>query len=125
MSQNKNIVNRVLNLTFNCPTFNAYNMPAGFLKPELACHALWYYYITGRNAWENAIKDPIVLEGEKDPEINLQQLFMSIATMYGVRPEHMVHYWINVDMQCDLLKLPRMPVGDQYRFNVTPEIKTQ
>ena len=112
-------------ITFNNFVFRQYEMPNGYLSPPLACHALWYYYLIARNNYERNSVDPIVYEGEPDPEPNFRQIFSSIATIYGIQPENMVHYWTNVDMQCDALDLPRMPDEEKYRFNQTVELKTQ
>lgn len=104
--------------------FTQYNMPIGFLVKDSACHALFRYYLMARQTYETHVLDPIVYEGEKDPEYNFKQLFSSVAKMYGVEPEHMTKYWINVDMQCDLLGLPLMPDEEKYRFDRVQEIKT-
>ena len=115
----------VLNIQFQMPRFDPYVMPTGFLSPDTPCHALFYYYLAARRTYENDVVDPIVYEGEPDPEVNFRQLFTSIATAYGVQPEHMLKYWSNVDLQCNLLRLPLMPSGDQYRFDKVAEMRTQ
>lgn len=65
------------------------------------------------------------LEGTTDHPTNFKQQFTTCATIYGVTPEQMVKFWSNVDMQCTVLMLPKMPDEDRYRFDKTPEIKTQ
>lgn len=114
-----------LTIKFEVPIFEKYIIPHGYLSIERPCHALWRYYLAARNAYEDIELDQITLEGNPDQTVNYQQLFTSIALSYSVQPEHMVSYWINVDMQCDLLDIPRMPTADKFRFNKVPEIKTQ
>lgn len=102
--------------------FMDYVRPAGWLERDTSCHGLFFYYLQARLAYENIIKDPAFLEGHLDPEINLKQLFTSIARMYGTTPEKMVKFWSNVSMQCLALKLPELP--DRYKFNSKIEIET-
>jgi len=111
-------------IKFTMPVFNGYLVPDGFLMNDLACHALWYYYLIARGTYETHILDPIVYEGDKDPEFNFRQMFTSVATSYGVQPEVMIKFWNNIDLQCWALQLPTLPDEDKYRFNVTAEIKT-
>lgn len=115
----------ITTIAFTPPTFRAYEQPHGWLLHDQACHALWYYYVVAFNNYREHIHDPIVLEGDKDQVTNFRQLFMSIAIAYGVEPERMVKFWLNVDMQCRALYLPRLPDEDKYRFHITPEIRTQ
>ncbi len=112
-------------ITFHPPTFEAYEIPRGWLQHDAACHALWYYYITASNNYREHIQDPMVLEGDPDVIPDFSQLFTSIATMYGVQPEAMIKFWSNVDLQCDTLEIFKMPTHDKFRFNKIPEIKTQ
>jgi len=112
-------------INFHVPLFRAYEQPNGWFTDEIACHALWYYYLCARNAYETHEFDPIVLEGHDDPQTDFKQLMMSIATAYGVQPEVMVKFWKNVDLQCAALELPKMPIGERYRFDTTAEVKTQ
>ena len=114
-----------MHMTFNSTRFDAYLAPDGFLGDEPGCHALFYYYLLARKTLEETEIDPFVYEDEKWPESNFKQLFQSIAIMYGLEPEQMLPFWVNVDMQCDLLRLPKMPDVDRLRFNKTPEVKTQ
>lgn len=117
--------NPIGSITFTPPTFRAYEAPLGWLTHDQACHALWYYYITALNNYLEHIDDPIVLEGDPDVEPDFRQLFTSIATMYGVQPEQMVKFWRNVDLQCTIMALTKLPMNDKYRFDKTPEIRTQ
>lgn len=102
-----------------------YNAPAGWLTNSPECHALWHYYLLARHAFETAVQDPMVYEGELDSGVDFRQLFLSVATLYGVEPERMVRHWMNVDMQAWRLQLPKLPNEDKYRFNKAAEIKTQ
>ncbi len=110
-------------ISFHPPTFQAYETPQGWLQHDAACHALFYYYLIARRNFEEHIKDPIVYEGDADPEVNFKQLFSSIAIAYGVQPEKMLRFWSNIDLQCGVLKLPKLP--EEYRFNKVPEIRSQ
>ncbi len=113
-----------VDIVFNPVLYTQLLAPFGVLPRDISCHALWHYYITGMLNWEDE-RDPIVIVGTKDPTYNYKQLFTSIATMYGVQPENMIPFWGVVDTQARLLNLPVMPNADRYRFNKTPEIKTQ
>lgn len=114
-----------VNIKFTMPIFQQYLAPEGFLVRDKACHALFYYYLIAHNTYETHIKDVIVYEGDPDPQYNFKQMFSSAAACYGVQPEQMVQFWRNVDMQCDLLGLPILPDEERFRFNRTPELKTQ
>lgn len=116
-------MNKPIDITFNPPTFGEYEQPKGWLIREPACHALFYYYLIARRNYEEHIKDPIVYEGDLDPEVNFKQLFSSIALAYGIEPEKMLKFWSNVDLQCGILDLPKLP--EEYRFNKAPEIRSQ
>ena len=80
----------------------------GKLPDRPACHALWYYFVTARRNWEKQ-GNPIVLEGDADPEYNYKQLYTSVAFWFGVSPEEMNKYWSAVDDQCLVLGLPILP----------------
>ena len=117
--------NKYRGIRFEMPMYRKYIKPLGFLTEEKECHALWHYYVTARLVYETHVETPIVLEGDADPVTNFKQLFMSIAFTYQVQPEHMVKFWGNIDMQCHMLQLPKLPDMDIYRFNKVPEIRTQ
>lgn len=104
------------NINFNVPFYMAYIAPYGYLDASRESHALWNYYTKARATYERLVKDPIVLEGQKDNEPNFQQLFTSIARMYRVEPQAMGKCWDLVDAQCDALQIPRMPDEDRFRF---------
>lgn len=112
-------------ITFQPPTFEEYEAPRGWLKHDPACHALWYYYIVASNNYREHIEDPIVLEGDPDVLPDFSQLFTSIATMYGVQPEKMIQFWVNVDLQCLKMELKELPKHDKFRFNKKLKIRTQ
>ncbi len=102
--------------------FMDYVKPKGWLEQDTTCHALFFYYLMARRAYEENIKDPVFLEGHIDLEVNFKQLFTSIARLYGTTPEEMVRFWSNVDMQCYALKLPKL--ADGYKFNKKIEVNS-
>lgn len=112
----------ISHIELNPRTFPDYCKPNGWLDPCMACQALFYYYLLARKTYEETILDPIVLEGDKDPEFSFSGLWTGIAKLYNVQPHEMARWWINVDMQCDVIPTPRMPAGDQFRFDKVPEI---
>lgn len=113
----------VMKIQFNVPRFHDYAPPNGFLPYDAENNGLFYYYLLARKAYEETIKDIFVFEGELDPTANFRQLFISVATAYGVPPEAMAKCWPAVDMQCDALQLPRLPDEGRYRFNRIQEIR--
>jgi hypothetical protein len=116
---------KILTVRFTPHLFPDYVIPLGMLPEHAGAHALFYYYLLARKQYEEIIIDPIVLEGDKDPEFHLKQLFTSIALAYGIEPEEMVKFWPHVDAQCAITQLPKMPEGDQFRFNGVSEISTK
>ncbi len=112
-------------VSFHPPTFQDYEQPRGWLTHDKACHALWYYYVVASNNYREHIEDPIVYEGDLDTIPDFSQLFTSIAVAYGVQPEEMIKFWSNVDMQCQMMDLSKLPMNDKFRFNKKPEIRTQ
>lgn len=116
----------LINVSFRMPIYTFLIAPNGFLTHDKECHALWHYYTLARKNYEEEFKDTLILyEGDLDPKYDNRQLFISIATAYGVQPESMIRFWPNVDLQCNVLQLPKLPDEDRFRFNRTPEIKTQ
>lgn len=108
---------------FTPTIYQDYIAPAGALEEHPACHALFFYATRARNNVEQE-KDTIKLEGDNSSDsdrFDYRQLFTSVAKIYGVEPEHMVHYWRNVDEQFRLLGLPLVPVG--YRWDGKVEVK--
>ncbi len=116
-------MNKETQIVFQPPTFVEYEAPNGYLVHHNACHALFYYYLAARRNYEYNVKDPVVLEGDPDQEVNFKQLFTSIALAYGVEPDQMLRFWANVNLQCGVLDLPELP--EKYMFKHTPEIRTQ
>ncbi len=116
---------QILHVEFNGRIFIEYLTPNGYLINDPACHGLFYYYLIARKNLEQYEIDPIIYEDEPWPDINFKQLFSSIAIAYGVEPERMTKFWVNVDMQCDVLNLPRLPGDERIRFNKVAEIRTQ
>jgi len=102
--------------------FMDYVKPKGWLEKDTTCHGLFFYYLMAQKAYEDNIKDPVFLEGHKDLEVNFKQLFTSIARLYGTKPEKMIRFWSNVEMQCAVLKLPKL--AEQYKFNSEIRVKT-
>lgn len=121
----KDKTNQTTTLFLTPEMYDSYNFPTGWLTNDPACHALWHYYVLARNTWESVIDNPVVYEDELDSSADFRQLFLSTATLYGVAPERMVKFWVNVDMQAWRLKLPKLADEDKFRFNKAPEIKTQ
>lgn len=107
----------MMKIDLNPPFFLGYQQPYGFLDSSREAHGLWNYYLCARNAYETHNFDVIVLEGEKDPEVNFQQLFTSMAQIYGVQPEAMAKCWKMIDLQCVSINLPKLPDEERYRFN--------
>ena len=112
-------------ISYEVPMFDRYVVPRGFLSNDIACHALFRYFISAHSAMQR-YRDQVTLEGDPDIiEPNYKALFMSWAQAYGVAPERMVKFWINVDLQADQLGMTRMPKGDKYRFDEVPELRSQ
>jgi len=93
--------------------------PDGFLVREMACHALWYYYIialSARKAVGRGPEDQIIeYDAESsaaaplwmDKRYNAQ--FESVALLYGVSPNDMKGYWPNVKLEITRLGLTPVP----------------
>ena len=118
-----NFQGRKLTVKLFAPDYRLYETPSGFLNSNKACHALWHYYLTGHLAHERE-KENIVYEGDEDKKTNLHQLFLSVARIYDVKPEDMIKFWPNVDMQAMSMHMPKMPDTDATRFNKPIEITT-
>ena len=103
------------------PIFEMYVMPHGLLTSNPIEHALFFYYVNARRTYEEHVLDtPISMEGDSDPAYDFRSLLISIAGLYGVKPDEMVNAWDVIDRQCDLLELPKMPNEYQYRFVAEP-----
>lgn len=117
MQRNNSMPNRDA-IQFEPILFPGYIAPNGFLDRSRESHALWFYYIHARRTWEEFVEHaPIVYEGELDPGFDFRQLFISVARMYGVRPESMAQCWSMIDLQCRALQLPTLPNEERYRFD--------
>jgi len=102
---------------FECIIFEEYMKPYGYLDANKETHALFWYYLNARKAYDKHIdRMEVILEGDKDPVVNFRQLFESIAFQYGANVETMALGWPMVDAQCELLGFPKMPLGYQFRF---------
>ena len=88
------------------------------LTAHRACHALFHYATLARKNYEFET-DTIQLEGE-NRLVNNFALFKSVAILYGVEPEEMLHFWHEIDLQFGLLGIPRVPL--HYRFAAIPQI---
>jgi ferritin-like protein len=90
-------------------------IPNGMLGTHREEHALWYYYTIARFAYESIELNPVVYEGEDDPEVDYKAMRLSVARLYGVLPDEMTRAWQIIDSQCDWSQVPRMPTGAKYR----------
>lgn len=116
-------VSDALTIVYTPQIFTPFIYPDGMLDQDMACHALWFYYLNAMDTYENQIRDQIVYEGDPDPELNFMQIFSSAALIYGVEPERMLKFWGNVDAQAKKLNYPELM--ERYKFKSTPEIRTQ
>ena len=114
-------------IIYEAPIFEMYlKENGGFLNHDTECHALMYYALLARKAYEiNVIGEGLQYEGIKDNETNFKDLIISVAEMYGVKPEKMTNYWQEVDNQFFSLGLPNVPKEEQYRFNKRIEVITR
>ena len=80
-------------IEFDVMIFTDYMAPKGFLTEDTACHALFYYYLVARNAYEQFERDKLEYEGQVVDDPNYDQLFSSIAVAYGVEPQVMSKFW--------------------------------
>ncbi len=115
------------NVSLNAPVFMAYTKAkGGFLCDNECCHALMYYAILARNAYEENVKgDGFQYESTKDNVTDFRQLIVSISELYDVTPEAMICHWKEVDAQFIFLELPKLPAEERYRFNNRIEIITR
>jgi len=104
------------------PLFFQLIKPNGGLTQARETHALFYYYIIARSAYEEVVKGTtVVYEGDDDPSMNLRQTFISVAKLYKVAPEAMAKCWSHVDITCAMLSLPMLPDERRYRLDFKPE----
>lgn len=96
--------------------FEDFVHPAGVLDYSMEAHGLMYYYLHAYYSYAKfEIGNPIIYEGEDDPRLNYEQLFLSVASLYGVNPTYMANRWAMIDEQCRLMGFPLMPQGFKYR----------
>lgn len=98
------------NVVLDPPIYTGYIAPGGFLDTSLACHALFHYFVTAASVYKRE-KEAIKYEGDKS-RLNLHQLFLGIAGLYGVNPNDMPRYWPAVDLQAHALGLTKLPEFD-------------
>lgn len=122
MKRNRSKIN--LHVT-NVRTFPNKTQPLGLLHPHMACQAMYYYWGLAQENYTQQVKLNIVLEGEKDPEYNYKQLFLTISKIYGVQPEEMVNFWQTVRTQLLMDGEPALPELEQYLFNTPITVRTQ
>lgn len=108
--------NNLDNIQWAVPLFPHLIVPNGFLDQYRHTHALWYYYLCARQTLEASERN-LVYEGALDFEEQTDyfNLIRNIAKLYGVQVEEMVKCWHQIDMQCEVLKLPPLPKDDRYR----------
>ena len=103
--------------------YTQYEIPNGGLPVNnREASALFHYYVTARATYER-VNTEIRYEHEHEDIVNYNQLFSSVARMYGVEPEKMVKHWAAVDFTCTLHSLPKLPDEEKYRMNRTIEVK--
>jgi len=93
--------------------YKAMNKPNGELSHEMPCHALFFFAMLVDKSILPMDK-AVVLEGNPDPVINAKNLYKSVAKMYNVEPDHLCHYWIEVNSQRKKLGMVRIP--DKYQL---------
>lgn len=109
-----------LKIWFTPLYFSGYEMPNGWLNKSAQCHACFYYSLVGKSTYDELIRDPLVLVGEKDPTVDLWILFKNIAKLYDVIPEEMGRQWSAVRMQWQTLEINILP--EKYQFANTPYV---
>lgn len=115
---------QVGSMHISTPYFRELEIPVGFLSRDPACHALWYYCCLIRNQM-NERDETIRYEGDwpVDPEANAKNIFKTVAFLYGIAPERMLKFWVNIDMQMAQLGANKMP--HWARFDKVPDVRTQ
>lgn len=115
---------KAMRLEFRPPNFPRHTQPAGLLRLIPEHQALFYYYVLAISGWKRQA-DELVLEGEKDPVPNYEQLFRNCALMYGCDIETLANYWPIIDAEIDRFnstldegqRLTKLP--DPLKFNNT------
>ena len=114
-------------LYLNAPVFVKYTKSeGGFLCDNECCHALMYYALLARKAYEENVRgDAVQYEGTIDNETDFRQLIVSISELYDITPEQMICHWKEVDAQFIFLEQPLVPKEERYRFSTKIEIITR
>ncbi len=99
--------------------------PGGWLHPDRACQALYYYALLVMRTYLNERDDPHYEEEGNPGGHRWRELMRSLAVAYGTTPERMIKFWVNVDMQFTADKSEKVPKSDYYRQNEVPEVKSQ
>lgn len=89
----------------------------GCLPQDPAAHALWYYYYLATQQCLRA-KANIVEESERSEEFNRERaenIFASVANMYGVESTKMVRFWDEIEKQRRTLKMDDV-LPEQFKF---------
>lgn len=93
------------------------NEKQGRLPREVGAHALWYYYCLAANAYKRA-KDNLVYEDELSLIFNratAENIFVSVANMYGTDCAKMVKFWPPIEKQRIALKLDEI-LPEEFKF---------
>lgn len=85
----------------------------GQLPTDIPAHALFYFTMLVEKSIMPA-DVALVVEGNPDPVTNTENVFKSVAMMYNIKRDHMVHYWIEVNLQRKQLGMQRIP--DKYQL---------
>ncbi len=113
-----------MRLNLRMPRFLPYTKQhGGHLDDKPEVHALWFYYLMARSAYEQVecgFEIQYDLQ-QQSTQTHYRQQFESAALAYSVNPNEMAKYWDQVDRQCTAMNLPRMPEGERFRFNTTSE----
>lgn len=112
---------KVGSVTMEAPYFSELLMSEenGRLPQDPVAHALWYYYYLATNQYLRA-KANIVEENELSLIFNretAENIFASVANMYGVESAKMIRFWDIVDKQRIALKMDNaLPEEFKFKF---------
>ncbi len=108
----------ITEIKFNPPIFVSQMEPVGFLIPDPACQACWYYYMCADKCKKVVGRGPEsqIIEYDTEGPMNDIPLWMdkryaaiakSIAMMYGLKsPDDMFKYWPKVTLEAARLGMP-------------------
>jgi hypothetical protein len=92
-------------IILECQYFEEYLADGGNLTGcftrDLACHALWYYYILAMKAYTEAKKN-LVLEHEASKKFDTntaRNILVSVSNLYGQKIEDMIKFWPLMEQQ--------------------------